>query len=102
MNGVKYFFELLSTIQVFLVLYFYIFIFCVVDRPGRWSNSCQNVAQNICIYSTFSFLQVYQKTKPKPNSSSVVIQTNTHISTILSPSYIGYIEVPATENEPPH
>ena len=52
--------------------------------------------------STFNFLQIYQNTKPEPNSSSVIFQNPTHHTDILSPGYVGYIEVPATNIKPPH
>ena len=35
-------------------------------------------------------------------SCSVIIQNITHHSAVLSPRYIGYIEVPATNIKPPH
>ena len=50
--------------------------------------------------STFNFLQVYQKIKTEPNSCSVIIQNITHHSAILTPGYVGYIEVPATNIKP--
>ena len=52
--------------------------------------------------SSFKFLQLYQNLKSEPNSCSVIIQNTTHHSAILSPGYIGYIEVPATNITPPH
>ena len=51
--------------------------------------------------STFTFLQVYQKSKPESNSCSVIIQIVTFHSVIFSPRYIGFIEVLATNNKPP-
>ena len=50
--------------------------------------------------STFNFLQVYQKVKTEPSSCSVIIQNITHHSATLTPGYIGYIEVPATNIQP--
>ena len=52
--------------------------------------------------STFKFLQVYQNVHTEPSSCSVIIQNITHHSAILSPGYIGYIEVPATNIQPTH
>ena len=52
--------------------------------------------------STFNFLQVYQNIKTEPISCSVIIQNITHHSAILNRGYIGYIEVPATNNKPLH
>ena len=52
--------------------------------------------------STFNFLQVYQNFKTEPTSCSVFIQKITHQSAILTPGYIGYIEVPATIIKPFH
>ena len=52
--------------------------------------------------STINFLQVYQKVKTEPTSCSVIIQNITHHSAILTPGYIGYIEVPATNIKPLH
>ena len=46
--------------------------------------------------STFNFLQVYQNVKTEPSTCSVIIQNITHHSATLTPGYIGYIEVPAT------
>ena len=57
---------------------------------------------NSSFNSTFNFLQVYQKTKPEANSCSVILQNVTHHSVILSPGFIGYIEVPATDIIPSH
>ena len=57
---------------------------------------------NSRFYPTISLLRVFQATKSVPNSSSVIIQKVIHHSDILSPGYIGYIEVPATNNKPPH
>ena len=45
---------------------------------------------------------INQNTKPESSSCSVIIQNVTHDSSILSPGYIGYIEVPATNSQPPH
>ena len=52
--------------------------------------------------STFNFLQVYQNIKTEPTSCSVIIQNITHHSAILTPGYVGYIEVPATKIKPLH
>ena len=51
--------------------------------------------------STFNFLQVYQSMKAEP-TCSVITQNITHHSAILTPGYIGYIEVPANNIKPPH
>ena len=50
--------------------------------------------------STFNFLQVYQNVKTEPSTCSVIIQIITHHSATLTPGYIGYIEVPATNIQP--
>ena len=52
--------------------------------------------------STIIFLQVYQNINTEPSSCSVIIQNITHHSATLAPGYIGYIEVPATTNQPTH
>ena len=52
--------------------------------------------------STFNFLQVWQNPKTEFSSCSVIIQNFTHHSAVLSPGYIDYIEVPETNNNPPH
>ena len=52
--------------------------------------------------STFNFLQVYQNNNTEPSSCSVIIQNTTHHSATLTPGYIGYIEVPATNIQPSH
>ena len=52
--------------------------------------------------STFNFLQVYQNVNTEPSSCSVIIQNITHHSATLTPGYIGYIEVPATNIQPSH
>ena len=50
---------------------------------------------NTLFNSTFNFLQVYQNIKTEPTSCSVIIRNITHHSAILTPEYIGYIDVPA-------
>ena len=52
--------------------------------------------------STFTFLQVYQNLKNEHNSCSVIFQNITHHLAILLLGSVGYIEVPATNIEPPH
>ena len=57
---------------------------------------------SISFNSKINLPQVYQNLKTEPNNCSVIIQNTTHHSAILSPGYIGYIKVTATNIKPLH